>query len=45
MGFLDNTLQVRVNQYDEQYVCNAFWNGSSLTGERRGGGTSETVSW
>jgi len=30
MLVLDNTLQVRVNQYDDQYVCNAFWNGSTL---------------
>ncbi|MFO0591683.1 MAG: hypothetical protein U0441_29320 [Polyangiaceae bacterium] len=30
MAFLDSQLQVRVNQEDANYVCNAFWNGLSL---------------
>ena len=30
MKFLDDTLQVRVNQQDDNYICNAFWNGVTL---------------
>ena len=43
MAFLDAQLQVRVNQEDANYVCNAFWNGLSLNFFKKWQGCNNTA--